>query len=69
MARRRRGPGRPRGSITTGARGTAPVQFRLGAAERAALDARGEKRGVSGDVEAKRIVLEALSTNSPSGSQ
>jgi hypothetical protein len=36
------------------------VSFRLGADERAELDARGAIRGVSGDVEAKAIVMAAL---------
>jgi len=52
--------GRPRGSITTGSDLTKRVVFRLGAADRAALDARGAARGVSGDVEAKAIVTAAL---------
>lgn len=60
MAKKRRGPGRPKGSVTTGSDSTKRVVFRLGTVERAALDARGAARGVSGDVEAKAIVTAAL---------
>lgn len=57
---RRAGAGRPVGSTTTESDTTKRVVFRVGSEMRAALDARGATRGVSGDVEAKAIVTAAL---------
>jgi hypothetical protein len=59
-------PGRPVGSTTTGSDATKRVVFRVGSELRAALDARGARRGVSGDVEAKAIVTAALTRETAS---
>lgn len=60
--KRKRAPGAGR-PVSTGSNSTKRITFRVGTEMRAALDARGAIRGVSGDVEAKSIVTAALTTN------
>jgi len=55
-----RGRGRPRGSVTTGSRGAAPVSFRLGAAERSRALALAAGRGQTVGELARRALLAEL---------
>jgi len=50
----KRGPGRTRGSITTGSESTKRVVYRVSSAQRAELEAEGKALGISGDLVAKR---------------
>ena len=52
--------GHPR---TTGSKGTAPIQFRVGAADRAALERIGAETGESAGQVAHRLTLQALDQN------
>ncbi len=51
---KRKGAGRPKGSVTTGMASTPPVHYRVTADQHHELATTGAKRGLSANMEAKR---------------
>lgn len=64
MPRKKRGPGHP---VTTGSASTPPVFYRVSEKQRAELDRAGERRGISGNAEAKRRAFPGTSKTARKG--
>jgi hypothetical protein len=57
---KRRGPGRPKGTKTTGSKTTKPIFYRVSESERAALEAEAAKRGLEVNALAKALALASI---------